>query len=130
VYCLDTNILVDILRGDKVLGSKVNNLMDQGTEFFITPITLCELYRGAHAHIHRDSKLAEINSFIINFTLLDFGVASCDNFGKIYFNLKKLGKPVGEFDLIIASIVKSYDLTLITRNKKDFENTGAKLEVW
>lgn len=130
MYCLDTNIIVDILRGDKVLGNKVDNLMAQGTEFSITPITLCELYRGAYAHVNKDDKLTEINTFIINFSLLDFDSDSCDNFGKLYLALKKLGKLVGEFDLIIASITMANDLILITRNKKDFENIGVKLEVW
>lgn len=130
MYCLDTSILVDIIRGDQVLGDKIDNLMGEGIIFYITPITLCELYRGAYGHAQKENKLAEINSFITNFGLLDLDSISCDYFGKTYSILKKSGKMTGEFDLIIASITLANDLILITRNKKDFEHTGVKLEVW
>ena len=130
MYCLDTNIVVDILRGDRLLGDKIDDLMSKGIIFYLTPITLCELYRGAYGHAQKENKLTEINSFISNFELLALDVDSCDNFGNTYSLLKKSGKMTSEFDLIIASIVMVNDLILITRDKKDFEYTGVKLEIW
>lgn len=130
MYCLDTNILVDIIRGDNVLGDKIDDLMDKGVVFYITPITLCELYRGAYSHAQKEDKLLKINSYVSNFELLEFDSISCDCFGKTYSFLKKSGKMTGEFDLIIASIVMANDLVLITRNEKDFEYIDVKLEVW
>jgi tRNA(fMet)-specific endonuclease VapC len=130
MYCLDTNIVVDIFRGDKNLGNKVDNLMLSGTDFFITSITLCELYRGAYGHHNSQEKINEIDSFISNFFILDLDSESCKDFGEVYQRLKKSRKLIGEFDLIIGVVVKSRDLILVTRNSKHFENIGAKIEVW
>ena len=130
MYCLDTNIVIDILRGDKKLGDKIERLLAEGFEIFLTPITLCELYRGAYGHVNYKKKILEVNSFILNFEILEFDAASCEEFGKTYKELEKKGKLIGEFDLMIASIVKSKRLVIVTRDKKDFENTGVRIEVW
>ncbi|MGM9506262.1 PIN domain-containing protein [Larkinella sp. GY13] len=45
--------------------------------------------------------------------------------------LKRIGRPVGEFDLLIGSAAIVHDLTLVTRNTRDFENLDRiKLENW
>ena len=51
--------------------------------------------------------------------------------GKVWgLELRKMGPTNSHKDLMIASIAKTYDLTLITRNKKDFEHMDIKVEVW
>ena len=129
MYCLDSNVIIDFLRGDKKLAGKFSEVITSGAEVFITPITLCELYRGAYGYFDPQKKLEEVNYVISNFELLEFDSNSCGEFGKIHSKLEKSGKLIAEFDLIIASIVKAHDLILVTRDK-DFENTGVKLEVW
>jgi len=44
-YCLDTNIIADIFRGNSII--KLNFEKIQNDTLFITPIVLCELYKGA-----------------------------------------------------------------------------------
>jgi len=45
--------------------------------------------------------------------------------------LKRMGRPVGEFDLLIGSTAIIHDLTLVTHNTRDFENLDLiKLENW
>ncbi len=128
-YCFDTNILVDYLRGNDELIKEMNEFI-LGNDIFITPVTLCELYRGAYGHKERDKKVADVNILASGFNLLDFDVESCKVFGEIYFEFKKKGEPVPEFDLMIASIVKSKGLTFITRDKKHFKGMGIKVLEW
>ena len=127
MYCLDTNVIVDILRGDLSLKAKVENL---NSELFITPITLCELFQGAYGHVNSEEKIRGLEIFLLSCNLLEFDAFSCKEFGNLYSKLKKSGKLIDEFDLIIAAIVKSNDLILVTRDRKDFVNTGIKLEIW
>jgi tRNA(fMet)-specific endonuclease VapC len=45
----------------------------------------------------------------------------CKIFGKERARLRKLGSPIGDLDLLIASICLRYDLTLLTDNIREFE---------
>lgn len=127
MYCIDTNIIIDILRGDKGILTKIEWLVK--ADIFITTITLCELYKGAYGHINSEKKIEEVKSFVSNFDLLGLDEKSCEEFGKLQSELRKKGKAISEFDLIIAAIVKSNNLTLITRDR-DFGKIGIKAEVW
>jgi len=52
-------------------------------------------------------------------------------FGKIQGELRQIGKPTGELDALIASVVRSRNDTLITNNTKDFINIpNLKLDNW
>lgn len=129
MFCIDTNVVIDIFRGDESLKLKVQKLSVLGS-VVITPITLCELYKGAYAFYNSESKIKEVDEFINNFDLVLLDQLSCNEFGKIYSELKKKGKIIGEFDIIIAAIVKTNNLILVTRNKKHFKNIDIKIEVW
>ncbi|MFA5174355.1 MAG: type II toxin-antitoxin system VapC family toxin [Candidatus Pacearchaeota archaeon] len=127
MYCLDTNIIVNYLRGDKETISKFNNVSN---EVFITPLTLCELFRGAYLSSDSEIKVRLIKEFTDTFTLLEFNENICIEYGKEYAKLSKIGKITENIDLMIACFAKMNNLILVTRNKKHFENTGIKIEVW
>ncbi len=130
MYCLDTNIIIDILEGEESVKKKFEIILNSGEEIYITPITLCELYKGAYLFFNQKEEVEEIEDFVSSFILLNFGEDACREYGRIYASLKKSGKMSEEADLMIASVVKVNDLILVTRNKKHFENTGVKLEIW
>jgi len=46
-------------------------------------------------------------------------------------NLEKKGTPIGPYDLLIAGLARSQDLTLVTNNTKEFERIdNLRLENW
>jgi tRNA(fMet)-specific endonuclease VapC len=52
-------------------------------------------------------------------------------FGEIRANLARLGTPIGPYDLQIAAIARANDLTLVTRNAREFERVpGLRRENW
>jgi predicted nucleic acid-binding protein len=130
MYCFDTNIIIDIFRGDESLRSKLKKIIVSSVEVFITPITLCELYKGAYLHHNPIEKIKEVDDFVSSFGIIDFTLESAKYFGKEYARLSKIGKLTSEFDLMIACITKINELVLITRDRKDFENVNVKLEIW
>ena len=130
MYCFDTNIIIDIFRGDENLRSKLKKFTETSANVFITPITLCELYKGAYLHHNSVEKVKEVDDFVSSFDLLDFSLESARYFGNEYARLNKIGKQTKEFDLMIACIAKTKGLILVTRDKKDFENISANIEVW
>ena len=133
MYCIDTNIAIDILRGDETLKEKISRLVVSREEVFISSISLCELFKGVYLieiKEKQDEALLKIKSFISSFEVVDFEEVSCEEFGRIYSFLKKIGKMVTEPDIMIAAMVKVNNLILITRDKKHFKNLGIKVEDW
>jgi tRNA(fMet)-specific endonuclease VapC len=43
-------------------------------------------------------------------------------FGKIQNKLRKIGKPTGQLDALIAAVAISQNYILVTDNTRDFEN--------
>jgi predicted nucleic acid-binding protein len=123
MYCLDTNVIIDIFRGDEKIISKIEKYWNE--KIFITSITLCELYKGVYGHKKIEEKLKILEDFLTNIEIICEDNTSCKEFGKIYQKLRNKGIKVGDFDILIASIIKSNNLTLITRDK-DFKKIDIK----
>jgi len=106
-YCLDTNIVIDFLRNKPLVVDSIRKM--EGEDLFVTSITLCELYKGVYLSNNSGNELIVINNFLNSVILIEFNQESCRLFGEEYW---------------------AHDLTVVTRNKKDFENINVKLEVW
>ncbi len=129
MYCLDTNIVVDFLRGNKSIIEKIQNI-SLYNNLSITCISLCELFKGAFLSSKSEKELSIIYYFLDSVRVLGLDIDSCKSFGKEYARLSKIGKQTKEFDLMIACIAKTNELVLITRDKKDFNDIDVKIEVW
>lgn len=122
MHCLDTNIVIDHLRGADNVTSKIQRLKNDGLEIAITTITLCELYKGFYLSEQREGNLAMLNGFMNTVTILSQNQLSCLLFGKDFALLKMKGLITQESDLMIASIAKANNCVMVTRNIKDFKN--------
>ncbi|MBI4140719.1 type II toxin-antitoxin system VapC family toxin [Candidatus Woesearchaeota archaeon] len=131
MYSLDTNIIVDILRGDTRLKSKLQELNDKQINCCITPIVLAELFKGVYKAQRQSEALKLVEDFVQNLQLLDFNEYACRLFGQRHAELLRLGKQTQELDLMIASISLAHDAIVVTNNHKDFHNIrGLKIESW
>ena len=122
IYCIDTNIIVDIFRGDKNLLQKLEEVTKQKNNFFTTYLNLAELFKGAYLSYKKEENLSLIENFIKNTGILNLNKAAVEIYGRKYFELKKLGKLTQEIDLLIASIILANEAFLVTKNKKHFEH--------
>ena len=128
-YCLDSSIVIALFRGDEELHAKFLEI-SQTEDIYITYITLCELYKGVFLGKLFKKGSSELDDFLQSVNILDFNIESCKYFGEEYARLEKIGKATQEPDLMIASIAKVNGLTIVTRNKKHFENINSSIEVW
>jgi len=129
MYCLDTNVIIAIFRGDRELAKKIVSINPDDISF--TVISLCELFKGAYKSKQREQSLKLIYDFASNYELLGLTQNSCEIFGKDFNALDNVGKQTEQFDLLTASIAKENNLILITRNKKHFTNiSDLQLEEW
>jgi tRNA(fMet)-specific endonuclease VapC len=63
--------------------------------------------------------------------VVPFDLECAKIFGTIKSKLRKLGKPTGETDALIAATAMFHKALLVTGNRKHFENIdGLKVESW
>ncbi len=132
-YLLDTNILIDFLNE---VPSVVEKIILVGTrQCCISVISLHELYYGAQ--LAREKKeeyyykeLEKINTLLEYFKVLTLKTNG-EEYALIKYALRKMGKPVDEFDMLIAAHAVSEGLTVVTDNLKHFQNMpDVKVENW
>lgn len=129
MYCLDSSIVIEIFHGNEIVKSKLGKIEE--SEIFITAITACEIYKGAFLSKNPEKDIFIVNNFLRSVNILDLDVYSGEVYGKVYAELKKSGNLTQDFDLMIAAICIANNKTLITRNKKHFENIKQlKVESW
>lgn len=59
--------------------------------------------------------------------LLYADMQTADHWGRIVARAENIGRPIGAMDAFIAALAAQHDLTLVTRNTRDFETTGVRL---
>ena len=118
-YLIDTDWCVYYLRGDEKISKKLNSFRKKGLAISI--VTLVELYEGVYSS--KNPRLAEqvLGNFLSGVIVLEIDVEICKIFGREKSKLKGTGRLIGDFDLLIASTCLYHGLTLLTNNKKHYQ---------
>jgi predicted nucleic acid-binding protein len=127
---LDTDILVSLLKGMPDAVEKVRELQESGSRISTTMITAYELLKGAYISSRPQENLPKVRDSISNLQVLELSFGAAEEAAKTYKDLRDRGKLVGEFDLLIAAIVKFYDESLVTRDEHFKSIRGMKLIRW
>jgi predicted nucleic acid-binding protein len=117
IVCLDTDVLVDIIRADEPL-SRLRGIRYLGS--CTTIITLLELYYGAFKSGKQDD-LALIEFLKNDIVVLELSEGDVKLAGKIMADLDKKGLKVDFRDVVIGAICINEKITLMTRNIKHFK---------
>ncbi|MHA1363161.1 MAG: type II toxin-antitoxin system VapC family toxin [Candidatus Freyarchaeota archaeon] len=115
--CLDTDILMDFLRGK--IKKKIERLEEE-FQLTTTTINLFELYYGAY-RTGREGNVRSVDELDERLEALRFTDESAKLSGGILAELERRGQTVDFRDVMIAGIVLENDVMLYTRNVKHFE---------
>jgi len=127
-YLLDTDICIFFLRGKYDLVDKIENIGKDNC--YVSIITIAELRFGAENSQNIEKHLEEVEFFEQNFAVLPVDKA-LPFYAKEKARLRKIGNPVAEFDLLIASTAIANNLKMVTRNTKHFQRIQQiELEDW
>jgi tRNA(fMet)-specific endonuclease VapC len=128
MYLLDTNICIALFNKNSQAVAKFNCYFSQ---CYLSIIVVSELYKGVYCSQQVAKNIETLTEFIELLPLEPFEIAAAIEFGKIQSELRKIGKPTGEFDALIAAVARSRDDILVTNNIKDFINIpNLKLDNW
>ena len=125
---LDTNVVVAFLNGDKSVLKRIRGEIDK---IALSSLVVAELDYGAKVSQKSEENLEKLYRLVEIAQVVPFDVECARIFGTIKSKLRKLGKPTGEVDALIAATAMANDAILVTANKKHFENIeGLKVNVW
>ena len=125
---LDTSTVVAHLRGDKQVGKKIQENLDQ---IAIDSLVLAELLYGAGISARATENLAQVRGFRSLVQLVAFDERAAEGYGELRAKLRREGKQTGETDALIASVALARGATLVTHNVRHFENIeGLSIEDW
>ncbi|MEY2829153.1 MAG: hypothetical protein RIQ33_1011 [Bacteroidota bacterium] len=127
-YLLDTNICIYFLKGQFNLHEKIESVGIGNC--YISEITIAELKYGIANSIKHEANTLILEKFQNKFTILPIFTAF-DIYAKEKARLKKTGKLLDDFDLLIGATAISNNLILATKNITDFERlTQIQIEDW
>jgi tRNA(fMet)-specific endonuclease VapC len=128
-YVLDTNTIVRVVREDSNSLQNFQRVFIPTNRIYGCPMVWYEARRGL---LFKDAH-ARMNKFAELFQLLywdEFGFADWKLATDLWSHRQKLGKPIGDADLMIAVYAMNRNATLVTDNEKDFVDLGVNIENW
>jgi len=119
--CLDTDVLIDYLRKPSAeITRAMESVFEKKLNACITSVNAFEIWLGADQAPEKSlSRCTE--DFLSQLEVVDFDYTSAVEAGKVLADLKKRGEPLDIRDLFVACICKVNDMTLISRNLKQYK---------
>lgn len=128
-YMLDTNIAIYTIKNKP--GEVREAFKAHDGQLCISSITLMELIYGAEASAAVERNLRDIEGFAARLEILPYDIDAANHTGQLRAELKKIGRPIGPYDEMIAGHARSQGLVVVTNNIKQFKHAaGVRLENW
>ncbi len=119
-YLVDTDWAIHWLHGHEQIQQRMAELRERGLA--LSAVSLAELWEGVC--YSRDPQQSEkrLHDFLKRISLIGIDEEICKLFGKERGRLRAQGKRIGDFDLVIGVTARQHELTLLTNNRRHFEN--------
>ena len=129
-YLLDTNVCIPIINGaDAALRKRIRGHSPES-------ITICSVVKAELLYgLRKSSRKAEneqrLRVLFAELTSFPFDDQAAEHYGIVRTILEQSGQIIGGYDMMIAAIALANDLTVATRNAREFERVvSLKIEVW
>ncbi len=129
-FLLDTNVCIAFLhRNDPAVRVKLAEIPSH--EIALCSVVKAELLYGARKSQWVHKNLQILAGFFSHFESFTFDDRAAEHYGLIHATLRAAGHPIGLNDILIASIALARDVTVVTRNTREFIRVpGLRLELW
>ena len=110
------------------LDRKINEIKIENC--FISEITLAELKFGVENSKYPEKNQKALESFLTGIQIIPI-YESINTYAKEKARLRKSGKTIDDFDLLIGCTAIAFDLTMVTNNTNHFQNIqNIRLDNW
>src|SRR6266852_3202311 len=118
-YLVDSDYVADYLGVNPAAIKLLSSFAKD--DLSISLITYGEIYEGIH--FGRDpQKITDVfHRFLRPVVILPLTQPIMQQFARIRGELRRTGKIIGDFDILIASTAIQHHLTLLTRNIRDYQ---------
>lgn len=124
---LDTNFLIDLLRGKAGASEIADSFDDPKT----TTVNAFELYYGARRSAKPEKSVLEVGNLLKSIDVLEFDKIAARRAADIHAELMNSGKPVDIVDVFIAGIVMANKEELVTKDIDHFSRIqGLRCRSW
>ena len=128
--CLDTDLLIAILRGKQEAHDLVAEL-EQEPKAATTSINAFEVFYGAFKSQLKSQNLKEADRLLDKLEILPMVLSSARKAAEISEELAEKGEPIDFRDAMVAGVAVVNDLTLVSRNKAHFGRVKElKFQTW
>ena len=125
---LDTNICIYYIKGKFSLKEKFRKIKIENR--FISEITLAALKFGVINSQSQEKNKETLNNFLAGVQILPI-INSLDIYAEEKTRLRKLGRPIDDFDLLIGASAIANNMILVTNNESHFQRvTNITIENW
>lgn len=112
-YLLDTNVVIELFKGNKAIADKINNLK----QFYISSIVLGELYIGVNRVTNKAKHLKKLQSFLELCTIVSIDNITAKLYGETVAALYAKGNPIPTNDIWIAATAIQHNFILVTNDQ-------------
>lgn len=133
MFLLDTNVAISALNEtDPVLAGRLDTELALGSTLLISTIVLFELRYG----VSNSSRQARNEAVLAHFLAMPFVIAhfepeDAQHAADIRAYLRRIARPIGPYDLLIAGQARRRGAVLVTANRREFERVpGLMVQDW
>ena len=130
MWLLDTNAWIAYLnQNPNPVKSRIAQVPD--SQIIMCDVVKGELLYGAYKSSRVEQNLAKLEVLFSVVKSLPFESKAAVQFGEIRAYLARQGTPIGPYDLQIAAVARTYSLTLVSHNTREFSRVpDLKIEDW
>lgn len=123
MYLLDTNICIFIKNKKPIhVLKRLKDVIDK--DVFISSISVAELQYGVYQSQNIEKNRLSLVEFLAPFDILNFDDDDAEQFGLIRAQLRKEGRIIGPYDMLIAAQAIAKNLILVTNNLDEFNRVN------
>lgn len=129
MYLLDTNTLIYFFKQQGQVAAHLRQA--QASQIALPAVVLFELEYGLLRSTKPQAQQKGMDAIRAAYRVLPLDAKSAKSAAWVKHTLELAGAPIGPADQFIAGIALANDLTLITRNTREFSRVpGLRLENW
>jgi tRNA(fMet)-specific endonuclease VapC len=118
-FLLDTGIAQDFINDRKGVRARADAARKQGIRIGICTPVLGELWSGVEGSESRDKNLQKLKHGLSRLTVWPYDEKAAAEFGRVFTELRRLGRPIQQIDIQIAAVAFSLGQCTVVSSDSD-----------